>query len=174
MAFDLTAVAACPGSMARLVAATPAHAIGPQPPALAACSADDEVQGARVSRAQVRAQPACGVKAPAALPTYVSTDRCLSPHAGGKERPLLRRDGRTLRVALAASTASDFCFACAGSLLIRSSLGSQSSTAQMTSRSSSRMEIGFPDHRWLILPAEISRPASASARRRSLARQIPL
>ena len=36
-----------------------------------------------------------------------------------------------------------------------------------------RIEIGAPDHRWLIFPAEISRPASASARRSSVDRQIP-
>ncbi len=54
-----------------------------------------------------------------------------------------------------------------------SSRGSQSSTAQMTSRSSSRILTGLPDHRYDIFPALITKPRSASMRCSSLAFQMP-
>ena len=47
--------------------------------------------------------------------------------------------------------------AAAGSRTSRSP-GSQPSTAQITSRSSRRIETGRPNHKWDIFPTEISRP----------------
>jgi hypothetical protein len=49
---------------------------------------------------------------------------------------------------------------------------SQPSTAQMTSRSSSFTDTGRPDHSPDIFPAEITKPCSASMRRRSEAFQM--
>ena len=49
----------------------------------------------------------------------------------------------------------------------------QSSTAQITSRSSSRIVVGLPIHSADIFPALISSPASASRRRISVDFQMP-
>ena len=56
---------------------------------------------------------------------------------------------------------------------ISSSVGEQFSTAQMTSRSSSRIVVGVPVQSPDILPVLISSPASASRRRSSVDFQIP-
>src|SRR6266536_2891425 len=94
-------------------------------------------------------------------------------HTGGSERPP-RRAGR---IAKSFTAGAGWLWwpagvAASGSRT-SSSPGSQPSTPQMMSRSSRRIEIGRPDHRCDIFPAEISRPAPASSRRRSEDRQMP-
>src|SRR6266851_4304405 len=95
-------------------------------------------------------------------------DRAAGHQAGGSERPSRRR-GVTPGPACAGAAA---CWpgwpspgrACLPGSAISSSSTPQPTTAQMTSRSSSLMLAGLPDHSPDIFPALITRPASASIR----------
>ena len=166
---ELTAAGADHHGGPRQPVAAGAQARGHVPAGLpAAIAGPDRVQGAGIA---ALAQTGLG-PARSGRPAGGAGDLRPGAHTGGRERPP-RRDGRMAGTAAAAAGACGRPgFAAAGSRMSRSP-GSQSSTAQMTSRSSRRIEIGRPDHRCDIFPAEISSPASASSRRRSEDRQMP-
>ena len=161
----------------------------PAQPAVALLDRDDPpaagALAAAIAAGEVIAGPAVRPRAVGGSPgqaVRAAADRGGGPdprghQAGGSERPS-RRLGVTAGPACGAAAAcSSCCSPAAWPLLTGSGISSSSTpqptTAQMTSRSSSLMLAGRPDHRPDIFPALILRPAPASIRCSSLAVQMP-